>query len=473
MNWRNPGICYQQVEALGGSPVGTTLLQQIQRVTQGRNNIDMNMDEFLTHVRQDQQQYFLERLREYEAMLHLVGLLAGWAGTPDEQNAARDAVMAAINTYLKSVEERVIGEYPGVTQNNAVAVTLADWFGLHEMRDHMLEAGRIENYSRAMMGQMLVDFFSAIWQSLVDWWNKFWTTYEAEGLIIAMNRARIDLTFLAAECAIDVAITFALSGAGVAIAGALKGLRFVGKRVGRTVTRVAVHAIPDGLPNPQAVQLHSFDIPDSRIDPQIDRIIDEDRFGGASRLADADQRATPNQTTNTTTRVNGQSPTSERPPISGRTVSDAEWRRLRSGTPTLAIRDQVNAGQPVASRTAPVPDEWLPGLERTARLQADHIVPADRIRHMDGFADLTHDQQLAVLNYEPNFHGLSQSANSSRGAQFFMDWTMHRRTGTLVNNDLRVPMIETERALEVRIQEMIYELLRQNQSGTVVPFRTQ
>lgn len=471
MNWQNNGICYQQAEAQGGSSVGTTLLQQIQRVTQGRDNVDMEMDEFLTHVERDQQEYFLERLREYEAMLHLVGLLAGLVGTPDEQQVARDAVMVAIESYLKSVEQRTIGEYSGITQNNAIAVTLAGWFGWDELRETLLEGGRIENQANAMMGQMLADFFVSLWNSLVEWWQEFWATYESEGLIIAMNRARIDLTFLAAECAIDVAITFALAGAGVAVAGALKGLRFVGKRVGRTVTRVAVHAIPDGVPNPQAVHLHSFDIPDSQIDPQIDRIVDEDRFGGVSQLADADQRATPNPTTNDTTRVNGQAETSDKPQISGRQVSDAEWESLRGATPNDAIRNQVNAGQPVASRTAPVPDEWLPGMERTAKLEADHIVPADRIRNMEGFGDLTRDQQIQVLNYSENFHGLSRSANGSRGNLSFEGWTMHKRTGTLVNNDLRIPMIETERAMETRIQEMIYDLLRQNQRGTVVPFR--
>lgn len=53
----------------------------------------------------------------------------------------------------------------------------------------------------------------------------------------------------------------------------------------------------------------------------------------------------------------------------------------------------------------------------------------------------------------------------------FEDWTTHDRISTLVNNDLCILLIETERAMETRIQEMIYDLLRQNQSGTVVPFR--
>lgn len=70
-----------------------------------------------------------------------------------------------------------------------------------------------------------------------------------------------------------------------------------------------------------------------------------------------------------------------------------------------------------------------------------------------------------------SFFATNPGVSGSRGNLSFEDWTMDKRTGTLVNNDLRIPMIETERAMETRIQEMIYDLLRQNQSGTVVPFR--
>jgi hypothetical protein len=57
-------------------------------------------------------------------------------------------------------------------------------------------------------------------------------------------------------------------------------------------------------------------------------------------------------------------------------------------------------------KIAPFPDEALPGFTVTKRLEADHIVPMDRITQMEGFDKLTFEQQLSVLNNTDNFIGL-------------------------------------------------------------------
>lgn len=118
---------------------------------------------------------------------------------------------------------------------------------------------------------------------------------------------------------------------------------------------------------------------------------------------------------------------------------------MRAETPSDELRVEINQGHPVASEANPVPDEWLPGLERTAPYSPDHIVPASRIRDMEGFADLTYDQQVALLNYKPNFHPMSRAANTSRGNRRFSEWTEHKRTGTQVNPALREAMICAKR----------------------------
>ncbi|MEL7164586.1 MAG: DNA/RNA non-specific endonuclease [Pseudomonadota bacterium] len=317
------------------------MLQAIRDVAVGQNNLDMTPDEFLTHVRQDQQQYFLERLKEYEAMLHTIGLLAGVVGTEAEQTALRDAVTQAIQDYINGLSFRdpMSPDHPGafVSPGAAVIANVQDYFGFDDAADRTRRASEVQNAHELefnlRIGEMLADLASSIWEGLVQWWNDFWQTYETEGLIIAMNRARIDATFLAAEVAIDIAISVALAGFGAAAAAALKGLRFVGMRTSRATTRVIIKAIPDGTPNPRATTLVQREVLDSDIDPSIDRIVDEDRFGGAGPLDDTEQRATPNGPTPSTTYVRGRN--------SASIVVDPDTGRPASGSAT--IRDDFGS----------------------------------------------------------------------------------------------------------------------------------
>jgi len=307
-------MCREGIDAsgAGGGWPPTSLLASVRKVARGTDNADMTPDEFLTHVRKDQQQYFLERLREYEAMLHMVGLLAGVVGTKEEQDRTRAAVKAAIENYLGSLEGAgwsIDNPMPVVSPGAAIIANAQDFFNYEEAADRTRMASRIQNTVELNMklrvGQMMIDLVKSIWSALVDWWNGFWDTYESQGLIIAMNRARIDLTFLAAECAIDIGIAAATAGMGLGASAALKGLRFVGMRTSRATTRVIIKAIPKDIPNPTATRLLDVEIPDADIDPQIDRIIDEDRFGGAGEIADTDTRVTPNADTPNTTVVRG------------------------------------------------------------------------------------------------------------------------------------------------------------------------
>lgn len=140
-----------------------------------------------------------------------------------------------------------------------------------------------------------------------------------------------------------------------------------------------------------------------------------------------------------------------------RRVSDDIYNELRDQTPTQEIRDMVNEGV-----TLPMPDFALPGLEITKRLHADHIVSMDKIAKMEGFDLLTKEQQLEVLNNSDNFTGLSPSANTSKGAKSFTEWTEHKSKGIEVDPVFREEMMLREQQLEGQLQRQIDTFLNIN-----------
>ncbi len=115
----------------------------------------------------------------------------------------------------------------------------------------------------------------------------------------------------------------------------------------------------------------------------------------------------------------------------------------------------VNAG-----KVAPFPDPALPGLTVTKRLHADHIVSMDTITRMEGFDKLTRAQMEAVLNNPKNFIGLSETANTSKGAKSFADWTRYKKGGIDVDPAFRARMIEEETNVSRQLQQQIDDFLK-------------
>jgi len=142
--------------------------------------------------------------------------------------------------------------------------------------------------------------------------------------------------------------------------------------------------------------------------------------------------------------------------IGERKVSQEVYDALRAGTPSQAIRDLVNLGH---NATVAIPDFALPGKTILGRLQADHIVSMDTIVRMEGFDALTKTQQLQVLNFPENFIGLSASANASKGALSYAEWSMHISSGLSVNPLFQTQMTHLGGALEGRLQALINSLL--------------
>jgi hypothetical protein len=109
--------------------------------------------------------------------------------------------------------------------------------------------------------------------------------------------------------------------------------------------------------------------------------------------------------------------------------------------------------------TLPMDDPALPGLQITKALHADHIVSMKTITEMDGFSDLTFSDQVAVLNYEPNFIGLSEIANTSKGAKSYAEWNFYKKGDIEVAPVFRSSMMRREAELGPEIQSHIYSLL--------------
>ena len=108
----------------------------------------------------------------------------------------------------------------------------------------------------------------------------------------------------------------------------------------------------------------------------------------------------------------------------------------------------------------PMPDPALPGKTITSALEADHIVPMDKITRMDGFGKLTFDQQVKVLNNPENFVGLSKTANTSKGSKSFEEWTMYKKENIPVDPAFRQSMIKKSAELERKLQKQIDDLLK-------------
>lgn len=129
---------------------------------------------------------------------------------------------------------------------------------------------------------------------------------------------------------------------------------------------------------------------------------------------------------------------------------------LRSRTPSDEIRDAIRAALPQG-----VPDPALPSRLIAGPVHADHIVPMQKITQMRGFADLTEENMLRVLNFRDNFVALSEAANTSKGTRSFYEWMSYARGGIDVDAAFRKTMMFRELELEGTLENYIEQLLRQ------------
>ncbi len=144
-----------------------------------------------------------------------------------------------------------------------------------------------------------------------------------------------------------------------------------------------------------------------------------------------------------------------KPRFGERKITDDLYNELRNQTPNPKIRKSVNKDV-----NLPMDDFAIPGKTIVKNLEADHIVPMDRITKMEGFEKLTKSQQLEILNYEENFIGLSKSANTSKGSKTYAEWDTYLKENIPINPKFREEMILKEKILEGKIQQMIDNMLK-------------
>ena len=137
-------------------------------------------------------------------------------------------------------------------------------------------------------------------------------------------------------------------------------------------------------------------------------------------------------------------------------ISQKEYYKLRSRTPSKEIRDKVNEN---IDELQGQPDPAIPDKFITGKLQADHIVPMRKIVEMDGFDQLNDDQRLKVLNYEDNFMGLTRSANASKGSKSYAEWHTYKKENLPIREEFRQKMIKLEKGLAGILQELIDRIL--------------
>ena len=347
---------------------------------------------------------------------------------------------------LATLAGDVVGTGGYLALKLAGADRMADYmFGGNYKRMVALKDATMKFFTEKSIGEMAYDIFA---KPLADGFTRSRDALVKADQIRAKNpeeyslkraEAYLDAGMEVGQFGVDVALAIlSVTGAGAAA----KSLFNVGTAVGRSVAagfatmgRVgSLTAAIEGLAGRFTASVESLGARLSSSGAAV-----EGRAGAQAAASTGESTAT----------------AAGRARIGERRISPELYDELRGQTPTAAARDAVNRG-----KTFPHADEALPGFEVTQRLQADHIVSMDRITRMEGFEELTKAQQLEVLNNSENLIGLSRSANASKGAKTFEEWTEHIKTGTLVDASFRERMIQMERTLERTLQAQIDALRR-------------
>lgn len=136
----------------------------------------------------------------------------------------------------------------------------------------------------------------------------------------------------------------------------------------------------------------------------------------------------------------------KRPDIAEK-VTPEQKEELRKLTPSAEIREKIN-DVPKSQKIDPVYGY------KVDRLEADHIVPFNKVCDMKGFGRLGDQNQKAVLNDERNFMGLDRRTNASKSDKSWAEWSGHPELGP-VPDKLRKQMVAREQVLEKELQAEI------------------
>lgn len=339
----------QAVEGNGGQP--PSLLDEVRRTLMGRDNLDMTTREFLLHRETELQEHVSARIREYEAMLTVIGYLSGAIDPPPPMTTeglreqVADAIREAGGSLIERSQRTMLDNFnplnalsSGVGVVYGISGGVADLLGFDETAEGYYDTAEtaLNTDVVALYNNAVNDLVSSIWEGLSDYWDRFWETADREGFLIAYGKLRIDAGFLAAELAIDIALG-AVSGG--AAAAASRVVRVVGRRVAGSITRVTVKIGRVGEVIPDNHRVLELDIDDADIPANVERLIDEDNLGGASQLDDTAQRAKANPTTANTAVIHG-----------GFRSNQVEWKTANDVP--VEVNARLNEIQPDRNRSS-------------------------------------------------------------------------------------------------------------------------
>lgn len=99
--------------------------------------------------------------------------------------------------------------------------------------------------------------------------------------------------------------------------------------------------------------------------------------------------------------------------------------------------------------------------QKVSKSLYDKLRTKKKIVCMEGFDQLSFEQQVEVLNYKKGFVGISKSANTSKGSKSFKDWVLYKKRNIEVDPKFREEMIPKEEKLEGELQELIDRMLKE------------
>lgn len=343
------------------------LPDELERLMFGQN-VDMTPEDFLLHAGTSYQQRVDHHIQQYRATIYTIGMIAGVAGTAEEQEAVRSAIVDAVTKYGASLTERNQREHWYSRQGSVIDLFTTAHGGINalaggatELVGKGLEATGEAIGSETIAGAgdavegagsglrqagvdtiytdydgVIADAITDLWNSIVksakEWWAWFERTVGTEGLIIALGQAHVDASFLAAEIAIDIGIGVLTAGWGAA---AFRAIRVVGRRVlNSAATDVVIKLVREGV---DTIDVKHLRHADGDISPDIQQKIPdlEEMQGHPNVEADT----TPNVDAPTTTRVAGT-----------RGTNEAEWTTVDGKATEVNARLREDFGETDRSR---------------------------------------------------------------------------------------------------------------------------
>lgn len=316
----------------------SSLLEDVRAFVVGQNNIDMSTREFVLHRDHELAEHMAARIREYEAMLTVIGWATGAVTPPPPLTSEqiRQQIKDAVGDMTQSLLERSTREgWEHINPLNAIPSAvgvlydvsggIAWLLGAEETAEHYNDIS--DAAYNTDLWDLYVNAVSDIVNSIIDglsqYWDDFWNEVDNNGFLIAYNKLLIDGGFLAAELGIDIALSAISGGVGGA---ASKVIRVTGRRIAGEATEVVLKigdagdAIPDNNTVFRAI-VDDADIPDN-----VERLMDEDNLGGAAPLADTADRLEANPPTPVATIVRGKT----------RGQNEVTWEVGENGRPVSA-----------------------------------------------------------------------------------------------------------------------------------------